>query len=72
MLELLVALVIYFLLLGAIVLFVVRLIQFIVCEDGFESENLKKKVMTPGIAAGVLVILGFLLRLRSTAPFWVG
>lgn len=43
MLEILVALVIYYLPFGAIILFVIRLIQFIVCEDGFESEDLKKR-----------------------------
>lgn len=71
-LEFFVALGIYFLPLGTVILFIVRLIQFIVCEYGFESEERKKRAVFTGLLAGILVIIWLLLRSSSNALFWVG
>lgn len=64
MLEIWVAFIIYigFKLLpyAALLLFVIRLINFIVCEDAFESDHLKKKVIHSAFFAGGAVIVRIL------------
>ncbi len=61
MLEIWVAFIIYigFKLLpyAALLLFVIRLINFIVCEDAFESDCLKKKVIHSALFVGGAVIV---------------
>ena len=64
MVEILVAFIIYsgFKLLpyAALLLFIIRLIKFIICEDAFESYDLKKKLIHAAIFVAAAVIVRIL------------
>lgn len=48
---------------AALLLFVIRLINFIVCEDAFESDDLKKKTIHSAFfVGGAVIVRGYCLR----------